>query len=535
MSSVAAETSESQRLHLWSRLWDLRFARMVDEQSCQDLGVPAAALMETAGRAVAAAVRQRYSPSRPVLALCGPGNNGADAMVAVRVLIDAGYSVQVVHVSQTFPARLSALAATQKAVLDRLNIPQVRYAPGLLQRAALQKPILIDGVLGVGFAGALQAGPVLDALREASKLPEATTVAVDLPSGLNADAVGPGFAEPPLPADVTVSFGGSRPCFIGSPQRQYCGQVLIEEIGFPRAAIQQSRTLCAPVWWHGRDVAISNPYQAMGPDRHKFDRGMVAVIGGSAGKLGAPCLAAMSALRTGCGWATVAIPGGTAPSLPVDLTREDLFQGEELLPDRLRNFLQLRPVRALVLGPGATENFLKPEHMGILRTYCEAGGFLVFDAAATHGLRELLANSPLCRERAVATPHPGEWTKMGLPEQPGVDPKAVQQLADVLGVTLIYKNATPLLFTGQLPAGGILDFGGPEMSKAGAGDVLAGCIAALGAAGLSAAEAVHQGLRLVARAASLATVRVGTDAVTASDMVEWLGIALGAESQVMMP
>src|SRR5690606_12174199 len=116
-----------------------------------------------------------------------------------------------------------------------LEVPVEPYRPGALKRFTKAGPVIIDGVLGLGFKGPLaEDSPLFQALSEAAGIPDATVVAVDLPSGLDADD---GEAQDvPLEADLTVTFGGKKPAQVLAPARDVCGEVLAIDIGFPAAA-----------------------------------------------------------------------------------------------------------------------------------------------------------------------------------------------------------------------------------------------------------------------------------------------------------
>jgi NAD(P)H-hydrate epimerase len=394
--------------------------------------------------------------------------------------------------------------------------------------------VVIDGVLGLGFDGVLAPDSDMHrALAEANGLRSRLIVAVDLPSGLDADR---GDEQSvPLPADVTVTFGALKPVHVLAPCRDLCGEVVSLGIGFPRAAEDAAEEDHPPqfVLPEARELIRVSPWDDLPRSAHKYDRGHVLVIGGSPGKAGAPILAGLAALRAGAGWVTIAMPDAAALTLagevPAELTFEHLFDGDALNAINLEAFIEERKVAAVVAGPGTMVNPLTPEVLAVLRDFTETGdGFVVLDAAATHGMHARLAHAPGDPGKWLLTPHPGEWKKLG----PAFDftplsPTGLERARGIgreMGVTLVYKGATPVVISGVdgMP-GFVVTEGTLALARAGSGDVFAGVAGAHGAAGLPAVVAALRSQVAVAWAAILASESLGEHAVLATDVIASLG------------
>lgn len=517
-------------------LWDVVYAREVDRLTSERYFIGSDVLMESAGRGLADAVIATEPDDAPILVLAGPGHNGGDALVAARHLAEAGYDVHVVLVPKAPGAPLGDGAERQAKILRAIGHTLTVYKQGALRPYYEREPLIIDGVLGLGFKGPLAEDSLLyRALLEASSIPDRTVFAVDVPSGLDADRGD--VQQVPLTADVTVTFGGLKPCHALAPARDHCGEVLTLSIGLPQAAQDAALVAHKPAFLRPDPQALiaENPWERLARSAHKFDRGHVLIIGGSDGKTGAPILAAMATLRAGAGWASIAMPDSATLSLrgdvPREITFEPLFDGEQLNALKLARFLEERKVRAVVLGPGSVRSPLTPEVAAELAEY---SGFVVLDAGATQGLGDLLPSLDLDPSRWVATPHPGEWLRIGerlaqaIPlTRSGV--KRANAEADRLGISLLYKGATPVLLTGLVngedsPAL-VATEGSNVLARAGSGDVLAGVIAAHGAIGLTTAVAVLRSQVLVAYAAELAAEKRGRHGVVARDVVAELGRA----------
>ena len=184
------------------------------EQPLLDAGVPLMA------RAAAGLARELRAFDQPILVLAGPGNNGGDALFAAAELAAEGRAVQVIALSDRVHAE--GLAAARAA-------GTTTHAPA--EAAALARgAVVVDGILGTGSAGrpALRgtAREVVEALRPLAP----TTVAVDLPSGVDADT---GAVPDPavLRAAVTVTFGAMKAGLIREPGASYAGRVVVVDIG----------------------------------------------------------------------------------------------------------------------------------------------------------------------------------------------------------------------------------------------------------------------------------------------------------------
>ena len=539
-------------------VWSAALARAVDEETTERIGLSAAALVESAGRAVADAVLEHLlgdddeedelEPS-PIIVLAGKGNNGADALVAARWLAEAGQETHVFVVGEGEP---SPGHRSQRAILEALGHPLRAYRPGCLAAFADREPIVIDGVFGLGFRGPMRPDSLAhQALVEADALADRTVVAVDLPSGLDAD-LGTTDAAP-LPADLTVTFGAAKPVHVLAPARDQVGEVLVADIGFPAQAVARAAERLRPSLVVPDDLALlaDDPWSRLPRSSHKYDRGHVLVIGGSPGKTGAPLLSALAALASGAGWATVAMPSAAFATLKGDVPREvvfeELFHGNDLDPLRLERLLTSRSVRAVAVGPGMVDSPLSEDALAVLVAFAtgglgdgsrddKSGGaprLVVFDAGATHDLQHRLARlKDLAADPAamVATPHPGEWLRLGASEADApLSPSGLaraQELAASMGMALLYKGATPVLLTGDPELPGFVHTSGTvTLARAGTGDVLTGVIAAHGAIGLSATLATLRGQALVSKAAALAAAKRGPHGVLARDLIVHLGRA----------
>jgi NAD(P)H-hydrate epimerase len=214
---------------------------LLDRIASEEYGLPTAVLMENAGRGAAEAVlemladpRSRAEAPRVVL-LSGPGNNGGDACVVARHLMNAKVEVELVATRAL--DELHGDAAIMRGVIERMGIP---IHPGTTPSRAIEgATLLVDGLLGTGFRGVVR--PEIARLVVAANARRASgaarTVALDLPSGLDADTGRP--ADPTIAADVTVTFAARKKGFEAREALPFLGQVVVASIGAPDGILER--------------------------------------------------------------------------------------------------------------------------------------------------------------------------------------------------------------------------------------------------------------------------------------------------------
>lgn len=427
-------------------------------------GLPALAAMETAGRAVAERVLGHLRAKRQsrVCVIAGRGNNGADGVVAARVLHHFGAQVSVCLAHDT----PGPLLETQLRLLPQA-VPRLKTKD--LVGALAGADVVIDALYGIGARRPLLARDkrVVALINEHARF----TVAVDVPSGL----VEGGTDEDVVRADETVSFGALKAALTQLPGRDCAGELVTADIGLSDEfySIEDGVWLDARwakhTWrsWHGRPTAAGRS------GAHKGDFGHLLCIGGSTGMGGALTLATMAALRSGV---------GLCSALPLDAKAK-------LSPEVMRweQGLSAHRESALCIGPGLGTSARAQELVRtLLATRTRAAKLpTVIDADALN----LLASDPpllatLAGSRAILTPHPLEFTRLF-----GGDVAALQrdrvtrarEAARRAGVVIVLKGAGTVV---AAPDGrwAVCSTGGRELAKGGSGDVLSGLTGAFIAA-----------------------------------------------------
>ena len=182
--------------------------REIDRVTTERFDVPSLTLMENAGSAVADFVLQNFPDAKCINVVCGKGNNGGDGFVAARKLREAGRELVVLLLAN--PSDLRGDAAE---MFKRMGFaPEVASTSAEFAKARARlgdADLLVDAILGTGFrppVGGLYAAAI--AAMNATDVP---VVAVDIPSGADADAMGPQVGAVAR-ADVIVTFTAPRPC-----------------------------------------------------------------------------------------------------------------------------------------------------------------------------------------------------------------------------------------------------------------------------------------------------------------------------------
>jgi NAD(P)H-hydrate epimerase len=476
--------------------------------------------MENAGRACADAIAERFPTvaSPRVLVLVGPGNNGGDGLVVARHLADGGRRVTVYSVSRapSDDAKTMLLRQRDVPLLACSDDPDLRVLEALLAGT----DIVVDGLLGASRLRPVSEplASVMDRVNARSR--PFSVVAVDVPSGINADT---GEADPhAVRADLTVTLGcPKRGLFLGSSAR-LVGELTTVDIGIPVDLAAEFST----------DLVTVEAVLPLLPDRprvsHKGRFGRVLIVAGSRLYTGAPVLAALGAERVGAGLVSIACAASIRDSLAmhtVETTFLPLPDGGagELTPAAVDSLADaLADYQGALVGPGigrspSTEAFL----LAFLERMKAANFPTIVDA---DGLTLLARNDRWWERlpgRTVLTPHPGEMSRLtGLPEATDrIDTARRSAVAWKCVVVLKGPYSVIGLPDGQAH---VLPFANPALATAGTGDVLAGTVLGLIGQGLSASPASLVGAFLNGVAGDLLRQDVGVAGGLAREVAEKL-------------
>lgn len=210
--------------------------REFDRRAAEEFGLPTLVLMENAARSCAEVLQSRYRGGSVVI-LCGKGNNGGDGLALARHLDGAGIPVRILLVAK--PAELTPDSAVNLRIVQKAGIPLEILPDGLPDAAWLNllNPAawLVDALLGVGACG--DPRTPLDAAINALNASPGKRLAIDLPSGLDADTGLPG--RPTVQADITCTLVAPKLGFASSIARTYLGELVVAPIGAPGTLLRE--------------------------------------------------------------------------------------------------------------------------------------------------------------------------------------------------------------------------------------------------------------------------------------------------------
>lgn len=344
-------------------------------------------------------------------------------------------------------------------------------------------------------------------------------LSLDIPSGINADTGA--VLGTAVRAEATVTFGMPKRGNLLYPGYACGGDLYCSEISFPPEAVESASIAV--------ETGAPPNLPLRDPAGHKGSFGKVLIIGGAPNYRGAPAMAASAALRSGAGYARLAVPAVLAPQI-FPLVPEAVFLpmegaggalGAEHTPALLEH---ADSADSAVIGPGLST---APESIRLAREFIAAAKLpLVIDGDA---LTALAGREEITRSRSadsILTPHPGEMARLLGSSIQDVESNRIEiarEAAERYGATVVFKGAHTVIAEADGSVWMNLT-GNAGMGTAGSGDVLAGLIGAL-AARMNASAAARLGVHLHGLAGDLAAAEVGETGMTATDLLEALPAA----------
>ncbi|QMV18113.1 NAD(P)H-hydrate dehydratase [Granulicella sp. 5B5] len=519
-----------------------------------EAGVSVSVLMENAGAAVARFCLRRFGGAGLVVVLCGKGNNGGDGLVAARYMAEGGRNVRVLLLGAANELKGEPVKAFAAAVITAMGLhaagSEAGYSGGRMEvrevwdeeqlQAGMQGAgLVVDAIVGTGFTPPLR-GLAATAGGLIGKM-VAPVVAVDVPSGWDADAVTP-TVEGAFRADAVVTFAAPKLAHVFGQMTgdRVFGPVVVAGIGTPKSAVVSGTGL----HWAGTAKSVTETPRAINSNKGTF--GHVLLMGGALGKAGAPSMASLAAMRAGAGLVTAAVPqevlatvAAVAPELMLTPLQEqgvgsrEQGVGNELGGIALDHLSEkqlpelLKGISVVAIGPGLGQVGTTPE---FVRRFVEQVTLsMVIDADA---LNAFAGRADALKEAAkektvVLTPHPGEMARlvgMTVKEVEADRVGLARRFATEYGVTLVLKGWRTLI---AHPDGrvGVNTTGNPAMAKGGSGDVLTGIVAAMLAQyarsgkAEDVAQAVEAAVFLHGLAGDFAAVKQDEHTVLATDTV----------------
>lgn len=495
-----------------------------DKMMSETYHIPVRVLMEQAGKALADSILELEQQEKQIknysgelspeyFVLCGGGNNGGDGLVLARHLFLKDRKVTVFMA--TDPDELKNEPLECFKAVKSLGIP-VETSPR--NPVPSVHTIIIDALLGTGTKGFLRP-EILSWVNFYRLISEVKAIAVDLPSGLD-PSTGKVLNEP-IPAFHTLALNTLKICHLATPAANYCGKVLVLDIGiYHRVVDQQSITVFAD---NNHMIEVPNP-----PDfAHKYSYGHVLIAGGSRDMPGAPALSAIAALKAGAGLCTGLVPETTRVEffsrwpeiMMAELPNADFLDERAVILAEEK--IRTKKVNVIAAGPG----------MGVNKdTYAFIKGILkiktpkILDADALNILSEHKKLLKYLSPDDILTPHEGEFARLtGNLEVKNLRIEVAREFVQNYPCVLVLKGKNTLIVNASGEAHFCM-LPGPELATAGSGDVLTGCIAGLLARGLNSFEAAYTGVKIHAMAGKLAVQKAfHTGRISAEDLIACIG------------
>jgi ADP-dependent NAD(P)H-hydrate dehydratase / NAD(P)H-hydrate epimerase len=437
-------------------------------------GAASPPLMERAGAAATElAAKIASEKSKDILVLAGPGNNGGDARVVLRLLNEKFFRTVLATRADEIPA-------------DKTW------------------GLVVDGLFGIGLARPI--GAPYAALVDYANRQSCPVLALDVPSGIDADsgrALGAAVR-----ATHTLSFIALKPGLLTLDGPDHCGELSVAPLGL------ECRSLVAPSGWVAGPELFPAALKRRPHNFHKGLAGSLAILGGAAGMSGAALLAGRAALKLGAGRVYVGLLDDNAPAVDPGALELMLRHADDALGQDLD---------ALVAGPGIgggerAETLVAAALASDIPCVIDADGLNLL--AGSEDLRKACARRGA---ETLLTPHPAEAARLLATSTAGVQADriaAARRLAREFNAHVVLKGNGSVI-AARDGHWFVNATGNPGMASAGTGDVLAGMLGALLAQRLSGEAALVLGVHLHGAAAD-ERVRRGDGPVglTAGELIE---------------
>jgi hydroxyethylthiazole kinase-like uncharacterized protein yjeF len=288
-------------------------------------------LMHDAAASVFSVLQAEYPKAKQVLVIAGGGNNGGDGYLVAKLCLDKGINAIVFAAKPV--AGLKGDAAKAAAEFIAAN-------GKFVDSISTQYDLVIDALLGIGFAGALSED--YEAIINAVNQLKCPKIAVDVPSGLDATL---GCVEKKaIVANHTVTFIALKQGLLTGAAPDYIGQLHFKGLAMAEAFCQQIPSRVQVKQYP--ELLKRLPPRL--PSSYKNQYGHVLFIGGDDGMGGAIRLASEACLRAGAGLVSVATHPNNVTAV-LSGRYELMVKGIETPVDLLN---LIKKANCVVVGPG---------------------------------------------------------------------------------------------------------------------------------------------------------------------------------------
>ncbi len=455
----------------------------------------------------AMALYEELKEFKSVRIYCGKGNNGSDGYATALLLQKNKIKTEIVQVHP--PKSEECIFLAQEAAMANIPIVSVLTAP------TEEFECVLDAIFGIGINGEVTDDSALKAIGLIN-ISSSFVVSADIPSGLDAD--NGEICGECVKADKTITFTAPKTCMLSNNSIDLCGDIIIKDVGIPVNYTEIAADTSVPI---EKKLA-----RAILPPRNRYSHkgtfGTAVIVAGSSTMPGAAALAALAALRSGCGLVKIIAPVSIAKTLNI-MVKEAIVipapeEGGIIKPALSQSAVKaINEADSILVGCGIGTG---AHHLLIKNILANSSCGVIIDA---DGINALAGNLDIVRNKNVLlTPHPKEFSRIS-----GISVADIENDRIKIADDFARENGVNLLLKG---ARTVITYGGSNryvslqstsaLSKAGSGDVLSGIIVSLSAQGLSLTDSAALASFIHTSAGMLAEKEIGAYGTIASDLIE---------------
>lgn len=485
-----------------------------DLYTSEHFKVPDICLMERAALASCEEIKKRIDYNDRLLFVCGNGNNGGDGIAIARMLYLDGYDVTIAITGDL--DKMTHQTSLQLEIAQNYNITIAEDIHNIQYNTYT---CIIDAIFGIGLNRKIE-GNIYNII-EKINASGATVFSIDIPSGINADnghVMGISVI-----ADFTITFAFEKIGMYLFPASDYCGQILLKQIGITRHSITYEPELFT---YHSEDLNSLLPKRKS--DSNKGTYGKVTIFAGTKNMAGAAFLCALSAYKTGAGLVRIVTVEENRQILQTLLPQAVLTTYDYNNPDEniLKNIIQSSTAIGCGCGLGTDENALKI--VNIVLKYCTVPCVLDADALNIIAKNDLLGEEDSNKKNIIITPHLGEMSRLCNESIQEIKENIIdtaKSFSEKYKLCCVLKDTRTVVTTENTPSY-VNVHGANGMATGGSGDALCGIICGLLAQKMSIFDAACAGVLIHSLAGESASKRYGDFSVTADNIIEEIATVL---------
>lgn len=489
------------------KIFETKYIKQIDSSTIKKEQINSSELMERAGQSLFEKIRSIVNIDSKILILAGPGNNGGDALVVSRLLLNKNYKVKTLtcffnkNISKDTNINLKKLYVCDKLedTKDLKNLDNFDF--------------IIDGLFGSGLNRPIE-GQYADIITFVNNS-KSKVISIDIPSGLMGEDNRKNIKKNIIQANYTLTIQIPKLSFLLFENEKFVGEIYIIDINLDKEKIE---SLFTPY-----NVVEKSYIKSIIKNRNKFSNkgnfGRILNIAGSYGMAGAAILSSKASLRMGAGLVFCRttkeindIIQISSPETIVKPYENDLFYDN----------LDLDKYNAICVGPGLGTN--KTKESELKKLLLKRPKNLLIDADALNLISKNKNLLDIIPQNSIITPHPGEFSRLTEKKYE----TGYERLQDAISFAKTHKIYIVLkgYYTATITPEGICYFnptGNSGMSTAGSGDVLSGIIASLLGQGYSSLKACILGTYIHGYSADLALKDESQESLIASDIIKYIG------------